>query len=109
MHSIIIHLLTLILIQLIYFLIKTLLIYSIYIINIICFIDLFGLCPLYVTSKQLIPARQLILVSLFCYFIIFNLILLYMDLLTHNIQRITEWIHAELDYNCLTPRYSNAF
>ena len=32
-----------------------------------------------------------------------------MDLSPHNIQRITEWIHAELDYNFLTPGYSNAF
>ena len=36
--------------------------------------------------------------SLFCY---------YMDLSPNNIKRITEWIHAELDYNLLTPSYSN--
>ena len=32
-----------------------------------------------------------------------------MDLLPNNIQRITEWIHAELTYNFLTPVYLNAF
>ena len=63
---------------------------------------------LYVTSKQLIPARQSCEVHYFAT-IIFNLILFYMDLSPHNIQRITEWIHAELDYNFLTPGYSNAF
>ena len=47
--------------------------------------------------------------SLICYFIIFNLILLYIYLSPHNIQRITEWIHAEFDYNFLTPGYSTAF
>ena len=31
----------------------------------------------------------------------------YIDLSPHNIQRITEWIHAELDYHLLTPGYLN--
>ena len=43
------------------------------------------------------------------YSIILNLILFYMDLSFHNIQRITESIQSEVDYNCLNPRYTIAF
>ena len=32
-----------------------------------------------------------------------------MDLLPHNIQRITEWIQSEVDYNFLTPGYTITF
>ena len=32
-----------------------------------------------------------------------------MDLLLHNIQRITEWIQSEVDYNFLNPCYTVAF
>ena len=35
--------------------------------------------------------------------------MLYMDLSTHNIQRITEWIQSEVDYNFLNPGFTIAF
>ena len=57
MHPLFIWLLTLFLIYLIVFLIKTPLIHLIIII-IIMFENLFGFCLLFVTLKRLIPARQ---------------------------------------------------
>ena len=32
-----------------------------------------------------------------------------MDLSPHNIQRITEWIQSDVDYNFLNPGYTFAF
>ena len=32
-----------------------------------------------------------------------------MDLSHHNIQRITEWIQSEVDYNFINPGYTNDF
>ena len=32
-----------------------------------------------------------------------------MDLSPYNIQRITEWIQSEVDYNFINPGYTNDF
>ena len=32
-----------------------------------------------------------------------------MDLSPHNIQRMTEWIKSEVDYNFINPGYTNDF
>ena len=48
----------------------------------------------------------------FVYYLFYSndqLILLYMDFSPHNIQRITEWIQSEVDYNFINPGYTNAF
>ena len=47
--------------------------------------------------------------SFLCFFNTFNLIEFSMDLLPHNIMRITKWIQSKVDYNFLNPGYTIAF
>ena len=69
------------------------------------FCSLLIICYIKTTNNR----SSVLWLSFYCFSIIINLILFYMDLSPHNIQRITKWIQSEVDYNFLNPGYTYAF
>ena len=69
------------------------------------FWTLFIICYIKTTNNR----SSVLWLSVYCFSLIINVILFYMDLSPHNIQRITEWLQSKVDYNFHNFGYTIAF